>query len=134
MNALDHQQISELLALHAFLTDENRLERLDELFTPDAVYDMSASGLGVFEGLELLRSAAERMHASGRAPLAHLVTNVMVSSTGDASATVRSKGLMLMADGSPHAVTYDDEVRRQDGGWRIARRVITPAGQPAMAH
>jgi hypothetical protein len=54
----DHIEIHQLLALHAFVFDENQLDRLGELFTPDAVYDMNATGLGAFEGIDTIRVAS----------------------------------------------------------------------------
>jgi 3-phenylpropionate/cinnamic acid dioxygenase small subunit len=127
----DRLAITETLALQAHLVDENQLERLDELFTPNAVYDMSASGMGVFEGIDTIRVAAGRMGESGHSPLAHFVTNIVVTNTDDESASARSKGLMIMADGSFHAVTYDDTLQRHDGNRRISRRIITPVRTPS---
>lgn len=126
MNTDDRVQINETLALHAHLADANQLDRLDELFTPDAVYDMSASGLGVFEGREAIRAAAAEMARTGHSPIAHFLTNVVITSTADDEATARSKGLMIMADGHTLAVNHDDVLRRHDGTWRISRRTITP--------
>ncbi|AMM19234.1 hypothetical protein AX769_02665 [Frondihabitans sp. PAMC 28766] len=129
----DRLDITEILALHAHLFDENQLDRLDELFTPDAVYDMRASGIGVFEGIDTIRVAAGRMSESGHAPLAHFVTNILITGVDDDNASAQSKGLMIMADGSLHAVTHADTLRRQDGHWRLSRRVITPVRTPAKA-
>jgi ketosteroid isomerase-like protein len=133
MNTDDRLQINETLALHAHLFDENQLDRLDELFTADAVYDMSASGLGVFEGIEAIRAAAGEMNRSGHSPIAHFLTNVVITSTAGDEATARSKGLMIMADGQPHAVRHDDVLRHRDGAWRISRRTITPSRPVAVA-
>jgi hypothetical protein len=130
MNTDDRLQINETLALHAHLADENQLDRLDELFTPDAVYDMSASGLGVFEGREMIRAAAAEMARTGHSPLVHFLTNVVITSTAKDEATARSKGLMIMADGQMLAVTHDDVLRYLDGAWLISRRTITPSRQP----
>ncbi|GGF19467.1 nuclear transport factor 2 family protein [Subtercola lobariae] len=131
----DRYEITETLALHAHISDENQLDRLEELFTPDAVYDMTASGMGAFTGMDEIRAAAAGMAHSGHAPLAHFVTNIVITGTDDTEAAALSKGLMIMADGSPHAVTYADTLRRHDGRWRISRRVITPAraSRPANA-
>ena len=131
MNTADRLQIHELLALHGHLADEGRFDRLDELFTIDAVYDMSAPGQGVFEGREAIRAAGAAMARAGRSPLAHFLTNVVVTETSDDAATARSKGVMIMADGQLLAVVHDDVLRRHDGGWRISRRTITPA-RPAV--
>jgi hypothetical protein len=119
-------QISDTLARQAFLVDENRLDQLDEVFTTDATYDMTSSGMGRFEGLEALRSAAGQLFASGHAPLSHFVTNIVIEETGTSTTSVRSKGLMIMHDGGVHGVVYDDTFTLEDGRWLIASRVILP--------
>ena len=126
LNPDDRHQITETLALLAYVTDEDRLDRLDELFVPEAVYDMSRSGMGVFEGLETIRAGAAGLRASGHAPTAHFVTNVVIDERDGGTAGTRSRGLMIMQDGELRAVTYDDTFRRHDGRWRISHRVITP--------
>jgi len=128
----DRLDIAETLALHAHLVDADQLDRIDDLFTPDAVYDMTAPGLGIFEGIETIRAAAAQMSASGHAPIAHFLTNVILTSTRDDEATALSKCLMIMATGTIQGVTYDDTLRRDRGHWRISRRVITPAGRPVL--
>jgi hypothetical protein len=129
----DRVEINETLALHAYISDSNQLDRLGELFTSDAIYDMTLSGLGLFEGIDAIRDAAAQMAASGHAPLAHFVTNVIATSSGDSDATAQSKGLMIMHDGSVHAVTHQDALRRENGTWHISRRVITPTRTPRVA-
>ena len=37
---------------------------------------------------------------------------------------------MLMADGTFASVTHLDTLRRDNGGWRISRRVISPQRTP----
>lgn len=122
----DRSQITEVLALHAYVADEDLFDRMPDIFTADAVYDMSGSGMGSFQGIDTIKDAAMRMAASGHAPRAHFVTNMRITSTDDYTASARSRGLMIMADGSVHGVTYDDTLRRENGDWRIARRIITP--------
>ncbi|GGA65988.1 hypothetical protein GCM10011490_15800 [Pseudoclavibacter endophyticus] len=126
----DRLDIAETLALHAHLVDADQLDRIDELFTPDAVYDMTAPGIGVFEGLDTICAAAAQLSASGHAPIAHFLTNIILTSTGEDEATALSKCLMIMATGTTQGVTYDDTLRRDQGHWRISHRVITPAGRP----
>lgn len=122
----DRQQITETLARHAFVTDENQLDELGEVFTPDATYDMTRSGMGAFHGIEAMRAAAGRMFAAGIAPQSHFATNIVITQTGESTASVRSKCLMIMHDGALHAVVYDDTVARHEGRWLIASRVISP--------
>ena len=133
LNADDRHQITQTLALHAYVSDEDQLERLDELFVPDAVYDMSLVGMGAFDGLDAIRAAASRLRASGHAPTAHFVTNVVIDERDEGPAGARSRGLMIMHDGELRAVTYDDTLRRHGGRWLIGRRVITPLHPSAHA-
>ena len=128
LDAEDRQAISETLSWHGHIFDGGHLDRLGEIFTPDVVYDMSAVGVGTFAGIEAISSAARQLGAGN--PIAHHVTNVVITSQGDGPVTARSKGLMLMADGTLESVTHLDTLRRQDGGWRISRRVISPQRTP----
>jgi hypothetical protein len=71
----------------------------------------------------------------------HLVGSHVVDVDGD-RATCRcylhGQHVRKAADGGPHmivALTYDDELVRTDGGWRIARRRLVPswrAGNPEV--
>jgi hypothetical protein len=128
LHAEDRQAIGEILSLHGHLFDGGHLGRLREIFTPDVVYDMSAVGVGTFEGIEAIRSAALQLGPGN--PVAHHVTNVVISGEGDGMATALSKGLTLRADGTLASVTHLDTLRRHDGGWRISRRVISPQRTP----
>jgi len=71
-------------------------------------------------------------------PIAHHVTNIVITSEDDGRVTAQSKGLMIMADGAIGSVTHIDTVRRHDGGWRISHRVIlaqrAPLGGAHLAH
>jgi hypothetical protein len=128
LHAEDRQAIGETSALHGHLFDGGHLDRLGEIFTPDIVYDMSAMGVGTFEGIEAIRNAALRLGPGN--PVAYHVTNAVISCEGDDLATALSKGLMLRADGTLASVTHLDTLRRHDGSWRISRRVISPQSAP----
>lgn len=54
------------------------------------------------------------------------MTNVIVADVAmsDDAATVRSKGLAVMPDGSADSVGYQDEVVRTPDGWRISWRKV----------
>lgn len=126
LSALDRQQITEAIARLAFVSDEDQFDQLGEVFTPEATYNMTSSGMGSFQGIDTLRTAMARLSGSGHAPLSHLVTNTVITETSDTAASVRSKGLMIMNDGSVHGVVYDDTVALDEGRWLIASRVILP--------
>src|SRR5450755_955067 len=124
LQAEDRWAIGEILSLHGHIFDAGHLDRLDEIFTPEVVYDMSAVGIGAFEGIEAVRSAAAGMGDGG--PIAHHVTNVVISSDEDDVVTAQSKGLMLMGNDALESVTHLDTLRRHSSEWRISRRIISP--------
>jgi hypothetical protein len=136
LHAEDRQAIGETLALHGHVFDEGQLDQLGEIFTPDVVYDLSDAGVGTFEGIEAIRSGALQLGAGN--PVAHHVTDIVITSEEDGLVTARSKGLMIMANGTLASVTHLDTLRRHDGGWRISHRVVlaqrTPLGGAHLAH
>jgi hypothetical protein len=83
-------------------------------------------GLGTSEGTEMVRDRAQKMEEAGVGPLAHHVTNVVVTSDEGDVATTESKILMLMKNGALESATQLDTLRRHSGGWRISHRVISP--------
>ena len=131
LHAEDRWAIGETLSLHGHIFDGGHLDRLEEIFTPDVVYDMSAAGVGTFDGIEAIRNAALQLGAGN--PIAHHVTNVVITGEEeeeDGLVTAQSKGLMLMANGTFASVTHLDTLRRYNSGWRISHRVISPQRTP----
>lgn len=135
MDTDDRWAITETLGLVGHVFDDGRLDEIDTVFTSDVVYDMSAVGLPVINGIEAARELAKKLGDHG--PIAHYVSNVViVSRDGDQDGdevAVDSKGLMLMADRTLNAVVHHDVLRREPAGWRIARRRIIPQGAEALA-
>ena len=126
LTAEDRWAISETLSLLGHIVDTGRLDRLEEVFTPDAVYDLTDVGMGAIEGVEAIRQGA--LQLGDRNPVAHHVTNVVVTGEEDGAVSVQSKGFLLMADGKVQSLTQHDIVRRRDGGWFISRHVIKAQG------
>ncbi|GGL08861.1 hypothetical protein GCM10012284_49370 [Mangrovihabitans endophyticus] len=48
----------------------------------------------------------------------------------DGTVRVRSKGIGVSASGSVGSVVYEDVVRRETAGWRIAYRKVIPRRTP----
>jgi hypothetical protein len=122
LNTTDRQSITELVALHGHLFDEGHLDRLDELFTPDVIYDVTDLGFPTMSGIAAIRDAALGLGAQN--PVAHIVTNVVITAIDEGTASVRSKGLGLGSNGELSSVTYVDSVVRTADGWRIKRRAV----------
>lgn len=124
----DRVAITELISSHGHLFDNGELERLGELFTEDVRYDVTQVGGGVLSGIEAIREAARQL--GDRNPVAHHVTNIVVTDLQDDTAHVRSKGLAVMTDGTTGSATYEDTVVRTEAGWRLQHRVVTPRTRP----
>ena len=136
LNADDRWAIVETLAMHGHLFDGGHLDRLEEIFAPEVIYDMSDLGFGSFEGIDAIQRAA--LHLGDRNPIAHHLTNVVINSDAHGEVTVKSKGLVIRADGTLGSVNPLATVIRRDGQWRISRRVITaqrtPMNRAPLAH
>jgi hypothetical protein len=124
----DRVALHELVALHGHLFDMGELDRLDELFTDDVVYDVEDLGGGLLRGIAAIREAARSL--GDQNPLGHHTTNVTVVELGDDTARVISKGIGVGMDGSVNTVVYDDVMRRTAQGWRLARRKVRPRRRP----
>ena len=116
----DRIAIHELLALYGHLIDERQLSRTGEVFTDDAVYDVSDFGSGVHHGPKEISAlwATTTNH-----PLAHHTVDLVVTQDPDGTVRVLSKGIGLGDKGRAGSVTYRDVVRRTPQGWRISQRV-----------
>jgi SnoaL-like domain len=124
----DRAAIGDLISLHGHLFDDGDLDRLDLLFTPTVVYDVSELGGGALHGIDAIRAAA--LALGERNPLGHHVTNVVVTDREDGSVGVRSKFIGVNADGTVATGTYEDTVVDEGAGWRIGHRRVVPRRVP----
>lgn len=131
MDIEDRWAIAETLSRVGHVFDDGRFDEIDTVFTADVVYDMSAVGMPVLTGIGAVRELAETMGPRG--PIAHFVSNVVITDPVDDGVVVASKGLMLMADQTLTAVVHHDVLRREPTGWRIARRRIVPQRVDAVS-
>ncbi|MEU8173340.1 nuclear transport factor 2 family protein [Microbispora hainanensis] len=122
LTADDRAAIADLINLHGHLTDSGDFDGLREVFVPDVVYDVGDLGGGVIVGLAALRETALALGEGN--PVAHHVTNIVVTEAADGGARAISKGIGVNADGTTGSVTYEDTLVRGDHGWRISRRVV----------
>lgn len=117
--------ISQVLARYVHVVDEKAWERLDEVFTADAVIDHTGVGSLMMRGLG---EAAEGFAAGmARHPIAHHVTNSLVEGVSEDGNTVRvqSKWLVVDEEGVARTGYYQDEFVKRSGDWRIASRTAT---------
>lgn len=118
----DRFEITQVLARYGHVMDNRDAPILAEIFTQDAVFDVSSVGGPVYRGLEDLEgflALGDSIH-----PPFHLLTNAWVSEDVDGAVTSVSKWLTVdKHTGLPRSGEYLDAWRRTDAGWRIAHRV-----------
>ena len=114
----DRLDILQLLNLYGHVIDERQFSRFDELFTEDAVFDLSGFDGSRYEGLAAI---VQMMRDSEQHPLAHHATNIVLEGAGE-EASALSKGAGIGAGGRVGSVTYRDRLRKTAVGWRIVER------------
>lgn len=130
LTAGDRLEIHELLAAYAWSLDTGDEQGFLACFAADAelVWDAFVPA-GCWRGHAALQRFIgwfrQRPESAGRQ---HHVSNIVVTATPE-GARARSYVLVALASGDgPHRLNvmgyYDDTLRRDADGWRLARRVI----------
>ena len=124
----DRMEIQDLVYRYSELIDRKQFDALREVFTEDAHIDYSEMG-GSVGGLEETIGFLHKV--MGMFPAhQHLNANIQIRLDGD-TATGRvmcfNPQEMTLPDGGTQVfmcgLWYNDEYRRTQAGWRIARRV-----------
>lgn len=128
----DQQAIQRIIIEYAARLDARDYNGYADLFAKDGVWQ---NGATVRRGREEIRQLLVGLFGDTPAGWVnresyHLVSNPQVTVNGD-RATAVSRHLLLMrgADGSPVPEltgVYEDELIREDGQWKILRRVDNP--------
>jgi hypothetical protein len=117
----DRLAIHELLGLYGHLIDQRRWPELAQVFTDDIVFDASSFGQPVTTSYqELMEHWTSDLSIH---PVAHHVTNIVITEDPDGSVRVLSKALGVGRKGRVGSATYDDIVVKISDGWRLARRI-----------
>jgi len=124
----DRTAISELISLHGHLCDSGELDRLDEVFTADVIYDLTDFGQQSLNGLGACVAAARALGELN--PVGHHVTNIILTQLTGSHVHAQSKGIGINADGTCGSVTYEDTIVRSDQGWRISHRKVLARRAP----
>ncbi|MGH9227254.1 MAG: nuclear transport factor 2 family protein [Acidimicrobiales bacterium] len=130
LDVADRLALHELLHLYGHIVDDRAWDALDQVFIADVVYDARDFDMPVTRSLAELVAEWTSDEGMRRHPLAHHVTNIVVSEDDDGTVRVRSKGIGVGAGGRVGSVTYDDVVVRTTAGWRLA----ASDGDPAPTH
>lgn len=131
----DRVEIGELIARYTRACDFGAsVEEFMHLFTPDIILDGSL--MGVYQGIEgVQRWVAECDQTRSQLTMFHVVSNTIMEPTDDGiSVSTYLTEIMVFPPpvfGRSDHVTelaftglYTFDVRRHDGSWLIARRVV----------
>ena len=117
--------VRAVLGAHTQAQDAGRTDDLVALYTPDAVLEIP--GMDPVEGRDAIHAAFKGWEPVK--PQLHLVTNTVVTSTGEDEARALSDVVFLQRGEAGWAIGvvghYDDTLRRQDGIWLLHRRKTT---------
>ena len=142
----DREEIRNLRTLYAHYLDSNNIAALDQVFSSDAVVEVT---VGKMTGLAAIQAGLNDAFTQfdrdrrGSYPFLHAITNHWIRLTGPDTATGRCYLIDFetasKADPNPLLLLglYADEYRRIDGQWRITAtrlEVVWPPGSGAEAH
>ncbi|MBP2276981.1 MULTISPECIES: nuclear transport factor 2 family protein [Sphingomonas] len=122
----DRIALADLVVAYASAVDDiGNVDGIGGLFSDDAVYDLSALGMGEIVGQTAIR-AFFRDAFAGMAHNAHFISNIaLLAYTPSTAARVQAYGhaFSLGKDGTLLEVKarYTFAMVRADGSWRIAR-------------
>jgi hypothetical protein len=106
--------------------DDRAWDRLDEIFTPDAVFDLTDLGARRCEGLADIKRF---MGEEAEHPRTHLMTNIYVDETAR-GVELRFRIVALLGGGKVGTASYYDDVVNTPSGWRVQHRVVTLRRRP----
>jgi SnoaL-like domain len=139
MNPIDRliavQEISDLIGRYCMLFDDEDWAGLDELWTDDAAFvveDAAFEGRAVL--MDFLSNCLPRGYQSK-----HMISRPVVDLGADGTSARARTDVVWIAANFENTIVgrYEDELVRDERGWRFARRVERPVqyipGPPPMS-
>ncbi|MEM7338816.1 MAG: nuclear transport factor 2 family protein [Actinomycetota bacterium] len=121
MEPADRLELHELPGRYGDAIDDRDWDRLDQIFTADAVFDLTDLGVPLLEGLDRIKAF---MDTEAEHPRTHTMTNVYADET-DNGANLFFRIVALLGGGKVGTASYYDQVVKTPDGWRVAHRVVT---------
>jgi hypothetical protein len=121
MDTADRLELHELPGRYGDAIDDRDWERLDEIFTDDAVFDLTDLGAPRCVGLAAIKQFMDEL---AEHPKTHLMTNVYVNETAT-GAELRFRIVAMLSGGKVGTASYYDDVVKTPNGWRVTNRVVT---------
>ena len=128
----DQLEIHQLLAWYGHVVDWANWDRLSEVFTEAAVFEVRVPGsVGIHRGIDEIREAYASPGPAGGEGAGphhrpgHHCSNIVITEV-DGHVRVLSKYFGPTQSGMMFNGEYEDEVVRTPQGWRITSRVVIP--------
>jgi hypothetical protein len=126
VDTADRLELHELPGRYGDAIDDRDWDRLDDIFTADAVFDLTDLGGPRCVGLAAIKQFMDEFDAH---PKTHLMMNIYANETVN-GAELRFRIIALFSGGKVGTGSYYDDVIRTTEGWRVRNRVVTRRRRP----
>ena len=118
INIADRLELHELPGRYGDAIDDRNWDRLREIFTDDAVFDLTGVGARRLEGID---DIVHFMNVEASHPKTHMMTNIYVDEQ-DENGIMNFRIVALLGKGLVGTASYYDRVVKTDQGWRVQHR------------
>ena len=118
INIADRLELHELPGRYGDAIDDRNWDRLREIFTDDAVFDLTVVGARRLEGID---DIVHFMNVEASHPKTHMMTNIYVDEQ-DENVIMNFRIVALLGKGLVGTASYYDRVVKTDEGWRVQHR------------
>jgi 3-phenylpropionate/cinnamic acid dioxygenase small subunit len=126
MDVSDRLELHELPGRYGDAIDDRDWDRLDQIFTEDAVFDLTDLGGPDLHGLAEIKRF---MDEDAEHPRTHLMTNIYVDETSE-GVRLYFRIVALLPERVVGTASYYDDVVKTPAGWRVKNRVIKLRRRP----
>jgi len=114
----DRLELHELPGRYGDAIDDRNWDRLRDIFTDDAVFDLTGVGARRLEGID---DIVHFMNIEASHPKTHMMTNIYVDEQ-DENVIMNFRIVALLGKGLVGTASYYDRVVKTDQGWRVQHR------------
>ena len=118
INIADRLELHELPGRYGDAIDDRNWDRLREIFTDDAVFDLTGVGARRLEGID---DIVHFMNVEASHPKTHMMTNIYVDEQ-DENVIMNFRIVALLGKGLVGTASYYARVVKTDEGWRVQHR------------
>ena len=118
IDTADRLELHALPGRYGDAIDDRNWDRLRQVFTDDAIFDLTGVGLRQLDGIE---DIVHFMDVAAQHPKTHMMTNIYVDDGGE-SVTMNFRIVALLGKGLVGTASYYDTVVKTPDGWRVKHR------------